>query len=290
MGVIIGEYGLLGDDKGSRANQIGEKVKYYEYMNFMASQKGICLMMWDNGGFINRLDTKKYSWKQPLVGAIIEAANKRNRSSYATGINEIYLSQRVDNGVQIPLTLNDNKFKGIKGLTNGKEYTYDEASATITLSKDFVNSRFNKLHKYGSIADLVIMFSKGADWHQYLIKYIAPVLNSYSGKTNEFNIPVDFNGTILRRATAYLVNEDGTDGYRVGPNAGWWSYLEYGPSSSFVADYDNSTINIQSGFFSDGSVPTDGVIKFTFEFYDGQIINYILTKTGENVTGISEVK
>ena len=275
-GVVIGEYGLLGPDSGAAANQPGEKLKYFEYMNYMATQKGACLMLWQN--VIDRNDTTKYSYNPPILGALVDASIHEARSSYATGLNEIYLTNAVDNGLQIPLTLNGNKFQGIDGLTNGQDYIYDEATATATLSKDFVNSKFNAMaaNQYGNIADLVMKFSAGADWHQYLIKYSAAVLNPATGTTTSFNIPVNFNGAKLKRAAAYDAS-----GKRVGPS-NWWAYEVFG--GAFTADYDKSTISILDNFFKDGSVK-DGTIKFTFEFYDGQAINYTIEKSGTNVTG-----
>lgn len=274
IGVAIGEYGLLGQDFGASAHQEGEKLKYFEYMNYLAAQKGICPMVWP--GIIDR--TAPFSYNPPLLGAMVDACIRGARSSYSTELNEIYVAKAVENGVQIPLTLNGNKFQGIDGLTNGQDYIYDEATATVTLSKDFVNSKFNALaaNQYGNIADLVMKFSAGADWHQYLIKYSAAVLNSATGPTTSFNIPVNFNGSKLRRGAAY-----DESGKRIGGN-GWFTYCMFG--GEFTADYDKGTITISNDFFKDGSV-NDGKIKFTFEFYDGQVINYTLEKNGTNVTG-----
>ena len=54
IGVICGEYGLqsIGYDKYSIED--GEGLKYFEYANYLAAQKGICLMLWDNGEFFDR--------------------------------------------------------------------------------------------------------------------------------------------------------------------------------------------------------------------------------------------
>jgi endoglucanase len=281
VGVIIGEYALMSYDM-----QVGEQLKYFEDVNAKAAQHKAAPMLWDVD-ILNRVD---FTWKTTLpgVGAVLDAALKGERSSYSTGLNEIYLSKPVDNDVQIPLTLNGNTFTGINGLTAGTDYTYDAATATVTLSKAYVNSKFDALGagKYGNIADLVIKFSAGADWHQYLIKYSSPVLKPSTGTTSGVNIPVDFNGAKLRRAYAVNVNADGTDGSRVGNLSAWWPWLKYGRWSEVVADYNNNTININSDFFKYGyNMPADGKIKFYFEFYDGQTVNYILTKSGSNVTG-----
>lgn len=88
IGVVIGEYGLLGYDKGEKCNQPGEELKYYEYMNQLARDYGLCLMFWDNGSGIDRTDGK-YLWKKPLAGEMLEVSMKV-RSSYATGLDRLY--------------------------------------------------------------------------------------------------------------------------------------------------------------------------------------------------------
>jgi endoglucanase len=281
IGVIIGEYGLLAPDSGPAANQAGEKIKYFELMNYLAQENGICLMLWQN--IIDRNDTQNYSWNPPLLGNLVQASLNGNRSSYATGLNETYLSQPTTNDVPIQLTLNGNNFTGIQGLTLGTDYTYNTATSTVTLLKSFVNSKFNTLasNQYGTFADLDFQFSQGSDWHQYLIKYAAPILSPATGTTSNFIIPVNFNGANLRRASAYDAS-----GNRIGPNS-WWPYCQFG--GEFSADYNSGNISISSSFFNDSSVK-DGTIKFTFEFYDGEVINYTLVKSGTNITGIGATK
>lgn len=95
VGVIIGEYGLLGNDiiACTPANQLGEKIKYYELINYLATQNNVCLMIWS--GAFDR--TPPYTWDS-VVGDTLVASMQGERSSYATGYNEIYLSQMVDSG------------------------------------------------------------------------------------------------------------------------------------------------------------------------------------------------
>ena len=276
VGVVIGEYGWLAPNDGPAANQPGEKLKYFEYMNYVAKQKGICPMVWP--GVFDRISP--YSW-DTLLGPVVNAAVQGQRSSYSTGLNENYINQTLNSGLQIPLTLNGNIFSSIAGLTAGADYTYDAATATVTLSKDFVNSKYNALaaNAYGTIADLVLQFSSGADWHQYLIKYTTPAFQTATGgATSGLNIPVTFNGSKLRRASAH-----DAAGNRIGPTS-WFTYDKFG--DDFTAD--NTKISILPGFLSNSSV-LDGTIKFTFEFYDGQVINYSIQKSGSNVTGIGVV-
>lgn len=48
--------------------QAGEEMKYYEYMNELARQNGVCLVFWDNVSGINRTD---FTWKKTIGGKII---------------------------------------------------------------------------------------------------------------------------------------------------------------------------------------------------------------------------
>lgn len=263
IGVIVGEYGLLGYDSSEGCLQTGEELKYYEYMNELARQKKICLMFWDNGSGINRQDTAHYSWKKPLVGEMLE--NSMNgRSSYASGLDSIYFSSTVSEDVAVPLALNGNMFVGIKGLTEGTDYTYDSGSSQIILKKDYINRIFADLSGYGIFADLVMEFSSGADWHEYLIKYDTPVAGAAEGTRNGITIPVTFNGSRVRRMMTYQASG------KVGPNSDWWSYLQY--DGAFHVDNENGAIILLNSLFSDNSVK-DGLTKLKVEFYDGQTID-----------------
>jgi endoglucanase len=270
IGVVIGEYGLLSPDDGAAANQPGERLKYLEYLNYMASKYEVSSMIWPPA--FDRV--APYNWNS-LIGSTINAAIQGQRSSYSTGLNEIYLKQTVASGIQIPLTLNGNTFIGITGLKKS-DYSYNAKTATLTLSKDFVNKKFTS-GSYGLIADLELQFSSGASWHQYLIKYAAPVFQTATGTTTSgITIPVTFNGSKVKRASAFDAS-----GNRIGPNS-WFPYMQFG--YEFNANYAEGTFSIQSNFFN--SSVLDGTIKITIEFYDGQVMNYAIQKSGSNVTGI----
>ena len=275
IGVIVGEWGLLGYDSASQVNQAGEELKYYEYMNHYANQTEVCLMFWDNGSGIDRT-SGDYNWKKPLVGEMLETSMSE-RSAYVTDLDRVFLTEETEEDLSFPLTLNGLEFVGIGGLTEGTDYTYDEASATVTLSKDYVNTELAAIgDEYGTFAELVFQFSGGADWHEYLIRYAEPVTSETTGTTSDIKIPVDFKGSEVRRATAYMASG------KVGPNSSWWDYLQYG--SAFLPDYETGTIAILSGFWGDPTV-VDGAITFHFEMYDGSFMKYTLEKDGENVIG-----
>lgn len=274
IGVIVGEYGLLGYDSASQVNQAGEELKYYEYMNQKANEYDVCLIFWDNGSGIDRT-SGNYNWKKPLVGAMLETS-MTERSAYATGLDRFFFTEEATEDIQIPLTLNGATFTGITGLTEGTDYIYDEASATVTIKKEFINKKFAEAKGYGTFADLEMTFSQGTAWHEYLIYEAVPVMKEATGTTDSFVIPVEFNGSEVRRATAYMASG------KVGPNSSWWAYLQY--SGSYMPNYENGTIEIKKAFFDDPTVK-DGEITFAFELYDGTTVKYVLNKDGNQVTG-----
>lgn len=155
----------------------------------------------------------------------------------------------------------------------------DEATSTLTISREFINEKFNQASN-GIIADLVFEFSKGAEWHQLIIKHSMPVFEMTAGTITEgIVIPVQYNGTNVRRAS--LLDESGN---RIGGNS-WFPYMKFG--SDFTADYTDGTFTLLKDAF-DSSVP-DGKLKVRIEFYDGQSMNYSIQKSGNNVTGLGIV-
>jgi endoglucanase len=276
IGVIIGEYGLLGYDTSETCLQTGEELKYYEYINEKARENKVCLMFWDNGSGIDRT-SDDLSWKNSLVGTMLEAS-MTGRSSYSTGLDTLYFNDTVTDDTTLALTLNGNHFTGIEGLTEGVDYTYDADSAVITLKKEYINTVLAAATTYGTAADLTLHFDGGADWHEYLVKYAAPTVGTADGTKSEgITIPITFNGSQVRRVNAYQAAG------RVGPNSGWWSYLQY--DSSFHVDYTNGSLTFTSDFFADSTV-TDGDLRASIEFYDGQTISVWMNISGDYVTCI----
>ncbi len=273
IGVIVGEYGLLGYDTSDDCLQEGEEIKYYEYMNHKADENNVCLVFWDNGSGIDR-NTAGNPWKKPVVGSVLEASLKGERSSYATGLDTLYFSDNTSDDVKIALTLNGNKFMGIDGLTEGTDYTYDEENATVTLKKDFVNAKLDAKSGYGQAADLTMHFSSGADWHEYIVKNTEATIGQASGnRTDGITVPVTFNGNRVRRVMTYQVSG------KVGPNSSWWKYLKY--DEHFIVGKDS--IKFTKSLFDDSSV-NDGVTKAVVEFYDGSTTEIWMNIDGDNVT------
>lgn len=278
IGVIVSEFGVLGYDTGDNCMQIGEEIKYYDYIRSAARDNNVCLMFWDNGSGISRVTNE---WKYPRVGDAL-SKTMDSRISYATGLDTIYFAGPAQEDVQIPLTLNGtNTFTGITGLTKGTDYTY--ADSTVTLKKDYVNSLLSNAG-YGKFKDLDFCFDNGYVWHEYLVYYGTPSYEASTGSKDGngntiISIPFKFNGSEVRRVTAYQASG------RVGPDSSWWLYLQYG--KEYTVDYTKGTFSLTGDFFnkylSEGQKVKDGELRAVIEFYDGQKITVYMEVEGDNV-------
>lgn len=73
------------------------------------------------------------------------------------------------------------------------EQNYESTKATVTLKKDFVNTKLDAKSGYGQAADLKMHFSKGADWHEYIVKNATATIGQASGdRTDGITVPVSF--------------------------------------------------------------------------------------------------
>ena len=271
IGVVCGEYGLLGFDKSDYGLQNGETLKYLEYINWYAKQKGICLMLWDNGQHMDRINLE---WKNPTFGNMIEACME-GRSSYTTGLDTIFVNDNNKNeDVKMPLTLNGNEFIGLfdgdTELVEGKDYTY--ANETVTLKGSYIAPLITG--DYGKKATLTMKFSAGADWEQHIIYYNTPELKEATGTTEEFNIPVEFNGAIAEKATSQTSSGGWVS------NNWWWGFLEY--DSEWTADYNTSEIKMLPRYLE---VTGGKDLDLIFRFYDGTVITYGISCSGDTITG-----
>lgn len=262
IGTVIGEYGLLGYDSGD-VLQTGEELKYYEFMSRNSSADNVGLVLWDNGSMIDR---NTYKWKNSRIGKEIKAAMKGS-SSYSTGLDTIYLNKKVKENISIPIELNGNKFKKIKG-TSKKYYSFNAKKSTLYIKSSYVNKKY-KAHKgYGRFLTLKIQFSSGSEWNEYLVKTGNSEVKdkdiTYSG-TGDLTVKMNYKGDDVKRVSA--VENDKT----VGPNSSWWKYLQRG--SAYNVDASKNTLILCDDFFNDASVEK-GKITINVEFYSGKKLSF----------------
>lgn len=259
IGVIVGEYGLLGYDQGEHVLQTGEEIKYYDYINRKARENNVCLMFWDNGSGIDRTTGQ---WKKLRIGKALETAMTGN-VSYTTGLDTIYLTKKTAADIKIPLTLNGNKFIGIKNLKKGTEYTYNKKKALVTIKKSYIKKRL-KNASYGTLATWTFEFDNGCNWQESLVLCAKPVFGAAKGTTKQVSIPVTFYGNRIRSIAATQ------NGNSVGPNSSWWKWLQNG--AAFQVDETAGTLVLTETLLCDPSV-SDGTVKLEITCYGGQRVN-----------------
>lgn len=269
IGVICGEYGLLGFDKTLGAVEHGEVMKYFEYINYYAKQKNITMMLWDNGQHMGRTSL---TWSDQSLYNIIKAS-WTGRSSYAESDRLFITDENKTKDLPVKLTLNGNSLvsicNGDTELVNGTDYTYK--NGTVTLKASYLQSVITK--EYGDNAALTLKFSAGADWTIYLAHYSKPVVGKGKGSTSAFTIPVTFNGS--RLSTMEAVTDTGKG---AGPN-NWTTYKEF--DKDFKVNYDSNTVTVTADFFKQTA---DGLITLKLHFWSGEIIEYIIQKNGSKIT------
>ena len=274
IGVICGEYGLLGFDKALGGVEHGEVLKYFEYINYYAKQNDITMMLWDNGQHMNR---KSLTWSDQSLYNIIQAS-WTSRSSYSESDRIFITDKNMEKDIPVKLTLNGNTLKSIydgdKPLVKDKDYTYK--NSTVTLKADYVKSVITK--DYGINATLTMKFSKGADWTAYITHYATPVLSAGRGSTRSFSIPVKYNGS--RLSTLEAMNAGGKG---VGPQ-NWTTYKEF--DYAFTVNYDMNTVTMKDKFFAEAP---DGVITLKLHFQSGEVLECKILKNGTTVTDVTSV-
>ena len=270
IGVICGEYGLLGFDTALGTIEEGEMLKYMEYLGYYANQKDITMMLWDNGQHFSRYN---YTWSDQDLFDMIKASWE-TRSSY-TESDHIFIKKGTTvSDVTQKLSLNGNTLvsinDGSKELVLGEDYTATNEAVTIKAS--YLNSILTST--YGTQKTLTFKFSQGADWKVYVEYYNRAVMSDAQGTTSGLAIPVSYKGDIVETMEAVDANGSG-----VGPQ-NWTTYKEY--AKTFAPDYTNNTLTIKDAFFAETN---DGEITLKVHFLSGEVVNYKVVKSGNTVTG-----
>lgn len=277
IGVTVGEYGLLGYDKSDTANQLGETLKFIDFINRYAREKKINLILWDNGQHLNRTS---YEWNNPLFGGMIETS-MHTASSYATDLNTNFLTNEgLKKKLKIPLTLNGNTLTNItdetgSALVVGEDYSLNDDE--IQLSANYLQNIFEKeQEQIGKTKTLVFHFSNGENWHQYLVSVDKPELEEASGNIGDMlSIPTAFNGHQLEKITSK--NSKG----EIVSNNSWWDYLEY--ANEFVANYEEKTIDLLPSYTS---LLVDDTYELMLTFYSGESFIYQLEVANGKIAGL----
>ncbi len=271
--VILGEYGLLGFDKGTHVIEQGEKLKFFEALTHDVQQKKITHMLWDNGQHFNRLT---YKWSDDELFQMMKASWKKRPATAETDLVYLRKGGKIQDA-KIPLNLNGNQLTALfaDGQRLKKGMDYEISGRELTLKSGLLD-RLTDGGAPGLNAVLSARFSYGPDWRLKVYVYDTPVLSGASGTTGAFAVPAAFNGNLL--ATMEAVYADGSN---AGPQ-NWTSFKEFG--YAFVPDYETGVIKLQPEFWREVN---DGEVTLKFHFWSGEIVAYKVVKSGTNVTGTS---
>lgn len=260
IGVVIGEYGLLGYDLSEEANDPGETYKYIEYMNKKASENKVSLMLWDNGQHFDRL---KNTWKKPFFGDIVTKSIDE-RSAYATGYQHTFIKQQTQQ-IDIPITWNHHKLKNIQYngelLKEGSDYS--STTVGITLLPHFVAQQ--KQGAFERKDTLTLVFDGGANWLQQIYYSKQSELFDAKGDLGQtFTIPVKYNGQRFKNGSLKNAN-----GQIISSNP-WWNYLiNY---QEFSPNYQKNNLTLSSDLtklMQEGMTYT-----LTIQTYQGESYTY----------------
>lgn len=272
--VVIGEFGLLGFDTDLNTIQQGEKLKFFEFMIHYANEKDLTHMLWDNGQHFSRTTFK---WSNPELYEMMKTS-WTTRSATADS-NFIYVEQgEAIKDVNKTINANGNKLVSLElagaKLVSGQDYDLvgDVLTVKASLLENVISSE-----KLGINATLVATFDKGKSWNFDVITYNTPVLQSTVGTAANFAIPTTFNGDNL--ATMEAVYADGSF---AGPQ-NWTSFKEF--AYTFAPNYDTNKIVLKENFFKEVN---DGTVKLTLHFWSGEVLTYMVTKSGDKIVGYAE--
>ncbi|WP_205324668.1 cellulase family glycosylhydrolase [Glycomyces sp. YM15] len=271
--VIVGEWGTLAYDYTRPGIiQHGELLKFYEEVQFQARDKGMTLMLWDAGSFVNRetLEMRDQHLHEWLM------SNATTRSGTAS-FDSIYVD-KTDAIEPQSLTLNPNglDFEGLwhgdTALTEGADYTVEGDTLTLTAA---ALTNLSGDRAYGVNTTIEARFSAGMPWQIYIITYDEPTLTDATGTTESFAIPTEFNGD--RLAT---MESEYADGTATGPGD-WTPFKEFW--STFQPDYEAGTILLKPALLNE--LEEGQTVTLTFHFWGTGEVAYQITKNGTSITG-----
>lgn len=269
--VVIGEFGLLGFDTDLNAVQQGEKLKFFEFMIHYAQQKQLTHMLWDNGQHFGR---QSYQWSDQELFDMMKAS-WTSRSAVAETDSVFLKRGAAITDVEVKLQLNGNQFAALKlndeTLVAGEDYVLNNETLTLKAS---LLQQLTASNQLGTNAVLTASFNQGKDWKLFIITYDTPVLQSTTGTTEQFQIPLVYNGDKLATMEARYA-----DGSNAGPQ-NWTPFKEF--AYTFKPNYSNNTLTLTPNFFNELN---DDEVKLKLHFWSGEKLDYTITKNGSQVTG-----
>ncbi|THZ39615.1 endoglucanase B [Aureobasidium pullulans] len=289
--LIVGEWAA-----SPVATENAARWRYFDFFVRTAAKYNTTTVLWDNGA--DFLDRANHVWRDQTaidiyMSAVAGQANALPDSttdpSAATQFTSADLFVRVGQNVSsqtlpyiLPFNISLISISGADGAALTKGSDYSVSGDDITFSASFLRTYFTSTTSPGSVANLTLDFSSGADLTLNLVLWDTPVLSSTSSSVaaaNGSNIstPIQWKG-INKPATVKAVTTNGT--YLVDDFTSYYGPLQNARTTyNSQWNWDTDNVIITAAAVSAVQALGQDVI-FTFEFYPrvpGNSVNYTLT-------------
>ncbi|TIA42362.1 endoglucanase B [Aureobasidium pullulans] len=289
--LIIGEWAA-----SPVATETAARWRYFDFFVRTAAKYNTTTVLWDNGA--DFLDRANHVWRDQTaidiyMSAVAGEANALPDSttdpSAATQFTSADLFVRVGQSVSsqtlpyiLPSNISPISISGADGTALTKGSDYSVSGDDITFSASFLRTYFTSSISPGSVTNLTLDFSSGADLTLNLVLWDTPVLSSTSSSAaaangSSISIPIQWKG-INKPATVKAVTANGT--YLVDDFTSYYGPLQNARTTyNSQWNWDTDNVIITAAAVSAVQALGQDVI-FTFEFYPrvpGDSVNYTLT-------------
>jgi endoglucanase len=219
--IIIGEWAV-----SPVATETAARWRYFDFFVRTAAKYNTSTILWDNGA--DFLDRATHQWRdqvaidiyqnavQGIPNALPLSTTDASSTSQQSSAYIYYRSNSTISNVTLPFDFNGNTLQSISlgndQLTQGKDYTVSPSSS-ITFSASYLAQILTPTAPTGSLANLTLAFSTGADLQINILKYATPTLSTTTfplpAAGTDLLIPITWAGQ-NRPATVKAIKADGS--------------------------------------------------------------------------------
>jgi endoglucanase len=277
------------------STETAARWKYFDFFLRTAAKYNTATVIWDNGAdFLNRgthqwRDTVAQSILQNTVAGVKNALPESTTDGAATEhSSSAYIYHKLNTSVTdtaLPFQFNGNTLKSATLTTTGKALVsgsdYSVSGEIITFKSSFLSTILTSTAPIGSLANITLSFSAGADLLVNILQWTTPTLSVTSSKlpaaSSDHLIPITWPGA-NRPATVRALKSDGT--ILIDDWTQWLGPLQQGRMTyNGQWDWDGSNVILRATVL-DAVRAAGKTTTFTIELYPrvaGNSVNYTLT-------------
>ncbi|MBZ6527526.1 glycoside hydrolase family 5 protein [Aerococcaceae bacterium DSM 111021] len=277
IGVLIGEYGLLGFDRHPEVNNVGETYKFIEQMNGLTRDKPIALMLWDNGQHFNRVT---FGWGPEKLGDIV-VQSMFSSSAYGSYIDMTFIKD-IQGELFVNLEFNETELQEVlfngERMLEGQDYEKNEDG--VYFFPQVIERLLGEVEAMGNVGTLTFRFNTGATWNQDVYLFDQMILGESQDTEvgQAVLIPVDYAGNQIKRVS--IVSQTG----EMVTTLDNWPYLVY--LEDFIPDYQKGQLILAEHVTS---LLNEGDYTVTIETHSNDTYQYVLTIQDSVIAGHSVV-